>query len=204
MTVLDFAVAIVVGYFAGSINPAALIARARGVDLRASGSGNPGATNAARVMGRKTGVVVLLIDILKGLIPVVLFTALISPNAGALAGFAAIIGHMTSPFLKGRGGKGVATTLGAVGGMYTWWLVPMLVVFAIVFVISKRTGIASIAGSAGLVVTALLTRPTPLLTVTGVLIGLLVISRHRANMAAAWAAWRAVPDDPESEESAAG
>ena len=104
-------IAVVVGYFVGSINPAAMIAKARGIDLN-EGSGNPGATNAARVMGRKTGAIVLVIDMLKGLLPVLLFSMLASPAVGGIAGFAAILGHMTSPFLKGKGGKGVATTLG--------------------------------------------------------------------------------------------
>ena len=186
--------AVVVGYFVGSINPASIIAKARGIDLNNSGSGNPGATNAARVMGRKTGIVVLVIDLLKGLIPVLAFSHLVNPALGALAGFAAILGHMTSPFLKGKGGKGVATTIGVLLGAEPLWLIPVLVVFAIVFVIVKRTGIASVAAAGALIVTALVDHDDLEMTLCGVLVGLLVIVRHQRNIRAAWTDWRTPPD----------
>ncbi|MFA7265368.1 MAG: glycerol-3-phosphate 1-O-acyltransferase PlsY [Candidatus Nanopelagicales bacterium] len=181
--------AVVVGYFVGSINPAAMIAKARGIDLN-EGSGNPGATNAARVMGRKTGAIVLVIDLLKGLLPVLLFSMLASPAVGGIAGFAAILGHMTSPFLKGKGGKGVATTLGVLLGAEPLWLIPVLLAFAVVFVIGKRTGIASVAGAVALIVTALVDRDDLEMTIFGVLVGLLVIVRHQRNLRAAWTDWR--------------
>lgn len=181
--------ALITGYFLGSINPAAIIARARGIDLNA-GSGNPGATNAARVMGRKTGIIVLIIDVLKGLIPVLVFSAIASPTIGGIAGFAAIVGHMTSPFLKGKGGKGVATTIGVLLGAEPLWLIPVLVTFAIVFLIVKRTGIASVAGAMALIVTALVDRNDLEMTLFGVLVGLLVIIRHQLNIRAAWTDWR--------------
>lgn len=182
-------IAVVVGYFVGSINPAAMIAKARGIDLN-EGSGNPGATNAARVMGRKTGAIVLVIDMLKGLLPVLLFSMLASPAVGGIAGFAAILGHMTSPFLKGKGGKGVATTLGVLLGAEPLWLIPVLLAFAVVFVIGKRTGIASVAGALALIVTALVDRDDLEMTIFGVLVGLLVIVRHQRNIRAAWTDWR--------------
>ena len=182
-------IAVVVGYFVGSINPAAMIAKARGIDLN-EGSGNPGATNAARVMGRKTGAIVLVIDMLKGLLPVLLFSMLASPAVGGIAGFAAILGHMTSPFLKGKGGKGVATTLGVLLGAEPLWLLPVLLAFAVVFVIGKRTGIASVAGALALIVTALVDRDDLEMTIFGVLVGLLVIVRHQRNIRAAWTDWR--------------
>ena len=182
-------IAVVVGYFVGSINPAAMIAKARGIDLN-EGSGTPGATNAARVMGRKTGAIVLVIDMLKGLLPVLLFSMLASPAVGGIAGFAAILGHMTSPFLKGKGGKGVATTLGVLLGAEPLWLIPVLLAFAVVFVIGKRTGIASVAGALALIVTALVDRDDLEMTIFGVLVGLLVIVRHQRNIRAAWTDWR--------------
>ncbi len=188
-----FVAAALVGYFVGSINPAAIIAKARGVDLNNSGSGNPGATNAARVMGRKTGILVLIFDVLKGLVPVLVFSALASPPVGGIAGFAAILGHMTSPFLKGKGGKGVATTIGVLLGAEPLWLIPVLVVFAIVFLLVRRTGIASVAGAVALIVTALIDRNDVEMTVFGVLVGLLVIVRHQRNIRAAWTDWRHPP-----------
>lgn len=97
----------VVGYLVGALSPATLLARARGVDLRSVGSGNPGAANAGRALGRRTGVVVALLDIAKGALPAAGF-ALLDHRAGLLAGVAAVLGHVSSPFLRGRGGKGVA------------------------------------------------------------------------------------------------
>lgn len=194
--------AAVVGYFVGSINPAAIIAKARGIDLNNSGSGNPGATNAARVMGRKTGILVLIFDVLKGLVPVLVFSAIASPPIGGVAGFAAILGHMTSPFLKGKGGKGVATTIGVLLGAEPLWLIPVLVAFAIVFLIVRRTGIASVAGAMALIVTALIDRNDTEMTVFGVLVGLLVIVRHQRNIRAAWTDWRHSPAEADEAKTA--
>jgi glycerol-3-phosphate acyltransferase PlsY len=91
------------------------VARARGVDLRSVGSGNIGATNVARALGRGFAIAVLIGDALKGFLPVFIgrhYLTQLSPAAVALAGLAAIVGHMFTVFLRGRGGKGVATSLG--------------------------------------------------------------------------------------------
>ncbi len=129
-----WALAAVVGYLVGSINPAAIIARLRGVDYRTVGSGNPGATNISRALGKRTGILVALLDILKGFVPALGFTLWTGDiGVGEVAGFTAVIGHITSPFLKGRGGKGVATSLGAVLAIEWIWVLPVLAVFGIVF-----------------------------------------------------------------------
>ena len=94
------------GYALGSLSPAAGAARLRGADLRGSGSGNPGATNAARTMGVKVGVIVGALDVAKGYAPVWYFDRYGNP-CGQVAGLAAVLGHVTSPLLKGRGGKRV-------------------------------------------------------------------------------------------------
>ena len=102
-------------YLVGSIPTGLLVARARGVDLRSVGSGNIGATNVARALGRGWAIAVLIADALKGFLPVFVgrhFLPQLSPEAVALAGLAAIVGHMFTVFLRGRGGKGVATSLG--------------------------------------------------------------------------------------------
>ena len=115
---LWWGLAAVCGYALGSINPAVLIARVFGKDLRQVGSGNPGATNVGRALGPKWGVLVGFLDILKGLVPALVFGMLAGEIAGEIAGLAAVLGHITSPFLKGRGGKGVSTTLGAILGVH--------------------------------------------------------------------------------------
>ena len=106
---------LLLGYLAGSIPFGVLLTRwVRGVDVRQSGSGNIGATNVTRVAGKKIGAVVLLLDALKGALPVVLALWLLpgQPRVHALVGLAAFLGHVFPVWLKLRGGKGVATALG--------------------------------------------------------------------------------------------
>lgn len=182
---MTWLLAVLAGYLVGSINPAALIARARGVDLAGTGSGNPGATNAARAMGRGTGVLVAVLDILKGLLPVVGFGALAGPTAGLVAGFAAVIGHITSPFLRGRGGKGVATTAGAVLGAQPWWLLPMVAMFAVGVLLFRRMGLGAVFGSLALIGCGIAAPDWPL-RLFGVGLGAVVLSRHTPNVRAVW------------------
>jgi len=100
-------------YVAGSIPFGVVVARAKGVDLRAVGSGNIGATNVARALGKGWAIAVLLGDAAKGFVPVFVGRRYgFAPQAVAAAGLCAIIGHMFTIFLRGRGGKGVATSLG--------------------------------------------------------------------------------------------
>ena len=127
-----------VGYLLGSISPAVYVARVFGVDLYASGSGNPGATNVGRTLGARWGVIVGVIDIAKGFVPAALFGIYVGEIAGEVAGLAAVLGHITSPFLKGRGGKGVATTLGAILGVQPWLAIPVLITFGLGLAICRE------------------------------------------------------------------
>src|ERR1700733_2577525 len=106
-------VLVIVGFCVGAIPFGVVIARSRGIDIRSEGSGNIGATNVARVMGLGPGLAVLVLDATKGAIAVLAVRALGgAPSVVAATGFAAIAGHCFSPFLGGKGGKGVATALG--------------------------------------------------------------------------------------------
>lgn len=178
-------IAAVVSFAVGSINPATMLARARGVNLKEVGSGNPGATNTARALGRGAGVLVGVLDILKGFLPAILFS-LWGPLAGGVAGFAAVLGHIFSPFLRGRGGKGVATTLGAVLGVQAVWAIPMLAVFAVVFAITRQMGIGAVAGSVALIGCGIWWSDNDAQTLFAVALGLLVIVRHERNIRAAF------------------
>lgn len=142
-------------YALGSLSPAAAAARLRGVDLRGSGSGNPGATNAARAMGVKVGVVVGALDVAKGFAPVMFFNQYGQP-CGEVAGLAAALGHVTSPLLKGRGGKGVATSLGAILAIEPLWAVPVLAGFGATVGLTHQVGIGSVVGSVTLLPTSFL------------------------------------------------
>lgn len=177
--------AAVVGFVVGSINPATLIARARGVNLRAIGSGNPGATNTARAMGARTGVLVGVIDVLKGFVPALAFSAWGGMAAGEAAGLAAVLGHIFSPFLRGRGGKGVATTLGAVLGVQPLWAVPMLAVFAAVLAVTRRVGLGAVAGALVLIALGIWAAGSTGERWFGITLGLVVLVRHQANIRAA-------------------
>jgi glycerol-3-phosphate acyltransferase PlsY len=146
-------VAALVGYALGAVNPATLIARARGVDLRQIGSGNPGASNVGRALGRKTGVLVALLDVAKGAVPAAGFGGL-DHEWGLVAGLFAVLGHVTSPYLRGRGGKGVATAAGAILGSHPLWLLVVLGTWLAVLGASRWIALASICAALSVLVVA--------------------------------------------------
>lgn len=167
------------GYLVGAVSPAMLLARAHGVDLRGVGSGNPGAANAGRALGRRVGVLVAVLDVLKGLVPAATF-GLADRPAGLVAGAAAVLGHVTSPFLRGRGGKGVATTAGALLGAHPAWVPLVLLAWVVVLLLSRWIALASVAAALALVVLAAVLRQD--LAWAAVLAAVVVV-RHRANFA---------------------
>ena len=168
-----------VGYVVGSVSPATLLARARGVDLRGVGSGNPGAANAGRALGRRTGVLVAVLDLLKGLVPTLLF-GLATPTAGLVAGVAAVLGHVTSPLLRGRGGKGVATAAGAILGAHPRWGPIVLLTWGLVLAGSRWIALASVTAAFSLVVVAVVAGQDRLWA--GALFTIVLV-RHQANFA---------------------
>ncbi len=173
----------VAAYALGSLSPAAAAARLRGVDLRESGSGNPGATNAARAMGVKVGVLVGALDVAKGYAPVAYFRQYGAP-AGEVAGLCAALGHVSSPLLKGRGGKGVATSLGAILAIEPLWAVPVLVGFGATVAATRQVGIGSVVGSLTLVPTSLIVWRGPAGVGFAAGMSALVVYRHRRNLQA--------------------
>lgn len=184
-----YLLAAVVGYLLGSISPADIIARVRGVDYRSVGSGNPGATNIGRAMGRKTGILVGVLDVLKGLLPAVAFRYFTGDvGVAEVAGFAAVLGHVTSPFLKGRGGKGVATSLGAIMAIQPIWLLPLLAVFLVVIRVSHRVGIASVAAGLTLIPASLAWHSATSEIVFACAMAGLIVLRHQSNIRGAIAA----------------
>jgi len=143
---------VLIAYLIGSIPTGYLIAkRVRGVDIREHGSGNVGATNVFRVVGKSWGITVLVIDMLKGWV----VTAILAPTSQAypelglsikqfLFGAAAIAGHTWTPWLKLKGGKGVATSCGALFGIFPFATVLALVIWTVVFLIWHYVSLASI------------------------------------------------------------
>ena len=176
----------VLGYALGMLSPAALIARIRQVDLRRIGSGNPGATNVARAFGMRWAVLVALLDIAKGFIPAALFLSIDGVLVAEVAGVSAVLGHITSPLLRGRGGKGVATALGAVLGVAPALAAVVLAVFAAAFVISRRVGIASAIAAGALsisgIISVLLGWYPASVAIFATVIAVLVVYRHTQNV----------------------
>lgn len=187
-------VAAVVGYLVGAINPAALIARAFDIDLQHIGSGNPGATNVGRALGPRWAVLVGFLDVLKGFLPAFAFGALVGQTPGEVAGIAAVVGHITSPFLRGRGGKGVATTLGAILGVQPLLAIPVLVAFGIGVAISRRVGIGAVVGAVVLIVSGVIGWAVGWTDATdmgfAIVLGVLVLVRHIGNIRRAWQGMR--------------
>lgn len=196
-----FALATILAYLLGSIPFAFLIARAQGKDLRIVGSGNIGATNLARAVGRKWGYICFVLDVLKGFVPMIVVGAFLeTPPAPArlalwlVVGAAAIVGHISSIFLKGRGGKGVATSFGVALGLWPYFTIPALIaliVWLVTVLIGRYVSLASICASVSFPVAlfaGILWAPSwqasslwPL-QIAAVAIPLLVIIRHRENI----------------------
>jgi len=182
-------VGVIIAYLAGSIPSAYIAGKLRGVDLRQHGSGNLGATNVARVLGRNTGIAVFAADFLKGFLPVFflpMYTETLRPGLWALVyGVAAILGHVKPIFLLWKGGgKGVATASGVFMALA---LVPMLIteaVWFIVFGISRYVSLASLAGAAVLPVAILIWHRDPRspVFIASVIIAAFVFWTHRANI----------------------
>ncbi len=171
-------------YLLGSLSSAILLCRLRGLpDPRSDGSGNPGATNVLRYGGKGTALAVLVGDMLKGLLPTLAASALdLPPWAIGAVALAAFIGHVFPVFFGFRGGKGVATALGAIAGI-EWPLALALVgcwlVTALVFRISS---LAAIVASLAAPVLAWVWLDETAFTVAIGLMSLVLLVRHRANI----------------------
>lgn len=154
-----------------------------GRDIRSEGSGNIGATNVARTMGMKLGVLTLALDLSKGLIAVLVAQAFFSQDAAAgLAGFAAFLGHIYSPFLGFKGGKGVATALGAMLGLVPLAILPALIVFIAVTAIWGFVSAGSLAGALTAPAAAFLLRYPAIYCLMALAMAVIIIIRHRENI----------------------
>lgn len=176
-------------FLLGSIPTGYLVARAKGVDIRRHGSGNIGATNVFRTLGKPLGIVVFFTDALKGFGAVWLATRFgdACPWTGIVAAVAAIAGHNYTPWLGFKGGKGIATSAGVLLALMPWAVLAIALVWISVFKISGYVSLASICASAALplAVGALWYAGCggngPLLGFA-LLISALAIWRHRSNI----------------------
>ncbi len=192
MAVLAYIIVVIAAYLLGSIPTGYLVAKAKGIDIRNVGSGNIGATNAFRVLGKPAGTFVLLVDALKGyaaaawmvwlLQQVMDLTAVDVGTLRIIAGICAVLGHNYTCWLRFKGGKGIATT----GGVYLA-LAPLAVGIAlaawIVFaLISRYVSVASIAAAIALPAAVWFTRDSLLLGIVTTALGALAIYKHKKNI----------------------
>lgn len=181
-TVIPSLVMLPVAYLLGTFPSAVLVARARGIDITTAGSGNPGASNVSRLLGRKLGIFVFVLDGLKGALSV-LAGFLAFEYAGALMlACAAVVGHVFPITRRFKGGKGVATAGGAMLALYPLVSLALLVLWLAVVKLSKKASLASLAIVVGLPIGLVIVgRPTTEI-VTTIGLGIFVIWRHWPNL----------------------
>jgi glycerol-3-phosphate acyltransferase PlsY len=195
-----FPLALIAAYLLGSIPFGLLIAKAHGKDLRSIGSGNIGATNVSRALGRKWAYFCFVLDVLKGLIPMLVTMLIAEPDSvltlwlWLAVGCAGILGHIFPIYLKFKGGKGVSTSFGVALGLWPYFTVCALffaVTWMVVVLIWRYVSLASITASVTIplvLILAIILTPGwdfgnlwPIL-ITAVAIPVMVIIRHRENI----------------------
>jgi glycerol-3-phosphate acyltransferase PlsY len=175
----------IAAYLFGAIPFGLLVAKSRGVDIRAQGSGNIGATNVFRVLGKGWGIFTFVLDALKGFIPSFLFPRLagLDPDWGVLFGIVAILGHSFPVYLKFKGGKGVATSAGMLLGVAPMAVLVGLVCWVLCMVFSRIVSLSSIVAAIAVAVAVWVLDPTALVVnVALTILAVLVIWLHRANI----------------------
>jgi glycerol-3-phosphate acyltransferase PlsY len=183
VTPLTFFVAVAGAFAIGSLPFGVIVGRVfYRTDIRSSGSGNIGAANALRTFGRAGGAAVLLLDALKGFVPTA-FGLHVGVGLGIACATAATLGHCFSPWLRFRGGKGVATMLGAFIAFS--WLAAILsfVVWLAVVLVTRYSSVGSMAGCASAPLTLWLTTRNADETVFVTLMAAFIVWRHRENIA---------------------
>jgi len=203
--ILSYILTALGAYLLGSIPFGFLAAKAKGIDIRSVGSGNIGATNAMRVLGKPIGITVLLMDAAKGwaavtFIPTWVFNHLVSGTIingtedlrlyselavrlYVLAGIFAVLGHNYTCWLKFKGGKGIATTAGVYLALAPWALLVALVVFILAVLITRYVSVGSILGAIALPATVWIMSPNNLfLCIVTTALGALAIYKHKSNI----------------------
>jgi glycerol-3-phosphate acyltransferase PlsY len=174
---------VLLAYLLGSVPTGYILGSLAGVDVRKAGSGNVGATNVARVVGKGHGIVTLLVDIAKGLVPVIIAQSLgLTPAATASAGVAAFLGHLYPVFLRFQGGKGVATALGVFLGLAPSATLVMMAIFVLALLATRVVSLSSMVASACAPIVFWLLFHSPILTGTGLFIAAMIVLRHRGNI----------------------
>lgn len=186
---MTYFLALFIGYFIGSVNFAVLVAKYKGVDLFELGSGNPGATNVNRVLGRYWGSTVFLLDFSKGIFAVflvqnyLLLDGVNNHTLGIIGLSGAIIGHSFSIFLKLRGGKGVSTAMGGLLALAPWVLIIGLCIWLVIFFLTRIVAMASIFFAVSLPISFYFFYDLPdIRLIFCIVLSILIILRHSSNI----------------------
>lgn len=182
---ITVAILILFSFLAGGIPTGYLVVRrVHGFDIRERGSGNPGTANVYRMAGAKAGVITLLVDALKGYLPVLLALRVFHGRLDIpiICGVAAIVGHDWTPFLGFRGGKGVATSAGVFLALMPGAMGLTILVFAAAVALSKHISVGSIAGSIALPAFNALLHGSPVLTAVAGGASALILYKHIPNI----------------------
>jgi len=189
--------AIIISYLIGSIPTAYIFGRVlKGIDIRKFGSGNVGATNALRVLGKGPGIIVLALDIIKGLVPVIFLADSLFPKVNftsadilrIIIGISCICGHNWTVFLNFKGGKGIATTLGVLLGLsakiYGLKIVLVLVLgtWLVIFLVSRIVSLASVVAGLSLPIYGIFFKLSRVMLIASMVLSAFVILRHKANL----------------------
>jgi acyl phosphate:glycerol-3-phosphate acyltransferase len=189
--VLSYIITAVAAYLLGSIPTGFLVAKAKGIDIRTVGSGNIGATNAFRALGKPAGIFVLLVDALKGFAAVWLvakiFSALsvsdsVLDTARIIAGICVVLGHNYTCWLKFKGGKGIATTAGVYLALAPAALGIALVTWIVLAVVTRYVSVASVTAAASLPIGVWFTTHNVLLLIVTTALSALAIFKHKKNI----------------------
>ena len=192
--IVGYIVVVLIAYLLGSIPTGFLVAKARGVDIRTVGSGNIGATNVLRILGKPAGVFVLLADAAKGWLATFVVAKLVAgwffPDAGSLsrewfaicAGLAAILGHNYTCWLHFKGGKGIATSAGVLVALVWGPLLIILGIWIVVFALTRYVSLASICASFTLPFAAWVVDGSLNIIIVTAVLAALAIYKHKANI----------------------
>lgn len=175
----------ILSYLLGAVPFGLLVANTRNIDLRSQGSGNIGATNVFRVVGKGWGIATFILDAMKGFIPAFFFQRLggLSPSYGILFGVAAILGHMFPVYLKFKGGKGVATSAGVLLGIAPFAVSAAFACWLICMVLTRYVSLSSIIAAVAVAVTVWMEEDQGrVVKITLTAMSILVIWLHRANI----------------------
>jgi glycerol-3-phosphate acyltransferase PlsY len=180
---MEQVLAVTIGYFVGSVPFAFLVSRRRGIDLRRVGSGNIGASNVLRTSGVLMAVLAMCLDAVKGALAVLVAQRVAAePVTPVAAGLASIVGHLYPVWLRFRGGKGVATAAGVFSVLTPIAFAVSSVVFVLAVWVTRYISVGSIAAAITLAIVAL--TESPWMVATGaVLAALIILHRHRGNLA---------------------